>query len=193
MVHAVLQYPPLPAHPPPVDDNPVPTVPPYGHNAPLDHDPDSAMAADSPTPTNRPLENFHNEDRLLEPEDDLPEVWDMESIYSDSSEDMLDDAEDEQVVPASFILPSSPLIQDDPSTDDQPDPVQVLDDQDTPQKIVYGSSSKCYRIFDRSEAYGPYLFKALTTVTLCQNLVLRSTLMSTPSSVSRVVEVSPLI
>ena len=101
------------------------------------------MAADSPTPTNRPLEDFHNESHLLEPEDDLPEVWDVESIYSDFSEDALDNAEEDPVVPASFILPSSsPLVQDDPSTDDQPDPVQALDDQDTPKKIVYGSSSK---------------------------------------------------
>jgi hypothetical protein len=147
-----LTYPPIPTHPSRGGNVPVATVIPPGQEASLDPDPDSVMATDSPTPPDRPLDDTRNEDHLLEPEDDFADVWDVESVYSDSSEDVVDDGQDNQVVPASFILPSSSpsLADNDSSTDSQDVDIQAVNDQDTPQKNVYCSNSKYRRTFNRS-------------------------------------------
>jgi len=142
-VSVEIQYHALPVSRPPINDNTGPTLSHSDQSALPEHNPDSPMAADSPAPTNPPLPDIPNERPLLDPEDDPAEVLDLESICSDSSEDILDYHEDDPVVPASFALPSSlpSPADDDPPTDPQVGDLQPLDGQGVPQKNVYGSSS----------------------------------------------------
>lgn len=116
--------------------NPPPTPPSSNQNSQPEHDPDFEMAMDS-----LPLEGGLDGD---DPEDD----WEMESSYSDSSTDILDDSEEDTVVPASFTLPTSAssFPEDDLLIDEvQADPPQAPD-AGTPSLLdtVYGSDSECF-------------------------------------------------
>jgi hypothetical protein len=85
-------------------------------------------------------EDYSVGDGLIEPEDDSPDSWDVESIYSDCSDDMLESGQEDPVVPSSFTLPSSTIP---PADDEDENSTLPLDGSDLQSQSVYGSGSKC--------------------------------------------------
>ena len=87
---------------------------------------------------------------LVEPDNEPAGSWDLDSVYSDFSDGVLENGPEDQVVPSSFTIPSSAI----PPTDDQDeDLISPLDSQDSPSRLVYGSGGRCFGVSGLPEAH----------------------------------------
>ena len=148
-----ITYPALPTGGLAADSNPttIPSSP--GLNVPSSVDHDPVMDVDA-FPADYAQEDCSAGGDLAAPEEDSPESWDMDSIYSDYCDDVLGEGQEDAVVPLSFILPSSAIRPTDDegencSTDDEEEgSILPPNELDLPSQLVYGSGSRCSDAFE---------------------------------------------
>ena len=136
------------------DDGNLTTIPSSpGLNVPSSVDHDPIMDVDA-VPADYTPEDHSARGDLAAPEEDSPESWDMDSIYSDCCDDVLREGQEDAIVPSSFILPSSAVRPTDDdgencSTDDEEEgSILPPNELDLPSQLVYGSGSRCSDAFE---------------------------------------------
>ena len=134
-----IDYPPPPTRPVTTGDNPAtallsPVVDGIGSG---DHH--SVMDIDTATADYAP-EDCSIGDDVVERDDEPADSWELDTVYSDFSDGVLENGPEDQVVPSSFTLPSSAV----PPTENQDeDSTSPLDGHDLASQLAYGSGGRC--------------------------------------------------
>lgn len=140
IVHAFLGYPHVPTGSLPAGDNSMAVTPSPDPNGLPGVAQNSVMDVD-PFPVDDPPEDSSVRDDPMEPDEDSPESWDLDSIYSDCCDETLAIGQEDTVVPSSFTLPSSAIPPTDNKDEDSISPPNGVDLSSEP---VYGSESGCF-------------------------------------------------
>ena len=139
-VSATIGYPDPPARPVPVGGDSTAALSSPGIDGFLSGDHQPAMDMDTAAADYTP-EDCTLGDDPVEPDDEPADSWDLDTVYSDFSDGVLENGPEDQVVPSSFTLPSSAI----PPTDNQDEnSISPLDSHDSPSRLAYGSGSRCF-------------------------------------------------
>ena len=80
-------------------------------------------------------------DDLVMPDGEPADSWELDTVYSDFSDGVLENGPEDQVVPSSFTLPSSAIP---PTENNDEDSTSPLDSHESPSRLAYGSGSRCF-------------------------------------------------
>ena len=138
-VSVIIDYPP-PTHPLAAGGNPTTALSAPGLDGLGSSNRHAVMDVDNSVADYTP-EDCSIGDNLVEPDDEPADSWELDTVYSDFSDGVLENGPEDQVVPLSFTLPSSATP---PTENEGEDLTPPLDSQDSPSRLVYGSGSRYF-------------------------------------------------
>ena len=139
-VFVTIDYPPPPARPVAAGGDPTTALSFPGVDGLGSSDRHSVMDTDTATAPYTP-EDCSIGDDLVERDDEPADSWELDTVYSDFSDGVLENGPEDQVVPSSFTLPSSAV----PPTENQDeDSTSPLESYDSASRLAYGSGGRCF-------------------------------------------------